>query len=284
MSPSVYRKIGGDTVHSIGFGLMGICGYYGAIDSDEERLKVLDAAYELGCRHWDSSNVYCDSEELIGKWLKRTSKRNEVFIATKFGITADKPRGDPAYARECLETSLKRVTMRELAEFVKEGKVKHIGLSECSAETLRRAHAIHPIAAVQVEVSPFVLVIWDEKVALAKTAQELGVAIVAYSPLARGMLTGRYKSHDDLDADDFRRRIPKYSNENFPKILDVVAKLQEIGNKHNATAGQVTLAWVLAKGDNFFVIPGTKKIKYLEENMVPKKFICRLRKLLRLMK
>ncbi|KAF8641811.1 hypothetical protein AX16_009792 [Volvariella volvacea WC 439] len=288
MSNSIYRQIGGDSVHGIGFGAMGISFYYGAIESDEERLKVLDAAYNLGSRHWDSSNIYGDSEELIGKWFKRTGKRNEIFLATKFGITPQGPRGDPAYARECLETSLKRlgvdyvdlyyihridskipieVTMREMAKFVKEGKVKHIGLSECSAATLRRAHAIHPIAAVQLEVSPFVLDIWDEKIALAKTAKELGVTIVAYSPLARGLLSGRFKSPDEFEANDFRRTVPKFSKENFPKILNVVSKLEEIGRKHNATAGQVTLAWVLAKGDNFVVIPGTKKTKYLEENM-----------------
>jgi len=159
------------------------------------------------------------------------------------------------------------VTVGAMAELVKEGKVKYLGLSECSAKALRRAHAVHPISALQVEYSPFVLDIEDPKVALLETAKELGVTIVAYSPLGRGLLTGRYKSPDDFEAGDFRRTVPKYSAENFPKILDVVSRLKTIGEKHKATSGQVTLAWILAQGPEFVVIPGTKKIKYLEENL-----------------
>ncbi|KAF8654840.1 hypothetical protein AX16_003360 [Volvariella volvacea WC 439] len=285
---SIYRRIGNDTVHAIGFGAMGISRFYGPTEPDEERFKVLDAAYNLGSRHWDSSNTYGDSEELIGKWFKRTGKRYEIFLTTKFGLRPDSPRGDPEYVKECLEASLKRlgvdyidlyyihrvdpntpieVTIRTLAEFVKAGKIRYIGISECSARTLRRAHAVHPIAAVQLEVSPFTLEIFHENVGLAKAAKELGVTVVAYSPLGRGLLTGRFKSRDELAADDFRRTIPKYSNENFPKILNVVKKLDEIAQKRKFTIGQITLAWVLSKGDNFVVIPGTKKIEYLEENM-----------------
>ncbi|KAJ7204999.1 NADP-dependent oxidoreductase domain-containing protein [Mycena pura] len=159
------------------------------------------------------------------------------------------------------------VTVGAMAELVKEGKVKYLGLSECSAKALRRAHAVHPISALQIEYSPFFLDIEDPKVALLKTARELGVTIVAYSPLGRGLLTGRYKSPDDFEPGDFRLTIPKYSAQNFPKILDVVSRLQKIGEKHNATAGQITFAWILAQGPEFIVIPGTKQIKYLEENI-----------------
>ncbi|KAJ3846428.1 NADP-dependent oxidoreductase domain-containing protein, partial [Lentinula lateritia] len=144
----------------------------------------------------------------------------------------------------------------------REGKVKYLGLSECTAEDLRRAHAVHPISALQVEFSPFVLDIESEEIGLLKTARELGVTIVAYSPLARGLLTGQYKSHDDFEEGDFRRTVPKYrTSPRVPKILEVVKQIEAIGRKHNATAGQVTLTWILAQGDDFVVIPGTKKIK-----------------------
>ncbi|KAJ7280243.1 NADP-dependent oxidoreductase domain-containing protein [Mycena rebaudengoi] len=281
------RKIGEALVPAIGFGAMGISTFYGAVESDEERFKVLDSAFAQGCTHFDTARIYGDSEVLIGKWLKRTGNRNKIFLATKFGITPNGPRGDPEYVKEQIAVSLANlgveqidlyyqhrvdpkvpieVTVGAMAELVKEGKVKYLGLSECSAKALRRAHAIHPISALQIEYSPFVLDIEDPKIALLETARELGVTIVAYSPLGRGLLTGVYKSPDDFEKDDFRRTIPKYSAENFPKILDVVSSLKEIGVKHNATAGQVTLAWILAQGPEFVVIPGTKKIKYLEEN------------------
>ncbi|KAF7361346.1 Aldo-keto reductase [Mycena sanguinolenta] len=279
------RKIGQASVPEIGFGAMGISRFYGAVESDEERFKVLDVAHAKGCTHWDTAHVYGDSEELIGKWFKRTGKRNDIFLATKFGISPSGIRGDPEFVREQVETSLSRlgidcidlyyqhrvddktpieVTVGAMAQLVKEGK------------TLRRAHAVHPISAVQVEYSPFVLDIEDPKVPLLETARELGVTIVAYSPLGRGLLTGRYKSPDDFEKDDFRLTIPKYSAQNFPKILDVVARLKSIGEKHNATAGQVTLAWILAQGPEFVLIPGTKKVEgrerrrctqYLEENI-----------------
>ncbi|KAK7065073.1 NADP-dependent oxidoreductase domain-containing protein [Favolaschia claudopus] len=155
-----------------------------------------------------------------------------------------------------------------MAEAVKAGKIKHIGLSECSAETLRRAHKVHPIAAVQVEYSPFSLDIEDPKIGLLATARELGVKIVAYSPLGRGLLTGQYKSPDEFADDDFRKAIPRFNKENFPTILKLADSLKAIGSKYNnATAGQVTLAWLLSNGDDIIPIPGTKKVKYLEENM-----------------
>ncbi|KAJ7876152.1 NADP-dependent oxidoreductase domain-containing protein [Mycena olivaceomarginata] len=233
------RKIGKSSVTEIGFGAMGIASFYGAVSAP--------------------------------------AKRNDIFLATKFGIGATGVRGDPAFVKEQCATSLARLGVDSIDLYyqhrvdpntpIEVGKVKELGLSECSAKALRRAHAVHPIAAVQIEYSPFVLDIEDPKIALLATARELGVTIVAYSPLGRGLLTGRYKSPADFAPDDFRHTVPKFSAANFPKILDVVSGLHKIGEKHNATAGQVTLAWILAQGPEFVVIPGTKKIKYLEENL-----------------
>ncbi|KAJ6517191.1 Aldo/keto reductase [Mycena vitilis] len=241
---------------------------------------------------WDTADVYRDSEELIGKWFQRTGKRDEIFLATKFGFTAVDGRhainGTPEYARKAIGQSLKRLgvdcvdlyylhradpqvpietTVKAMAEFVKEGKVKYLGLSEVSAATLRRAHAVHPIAAVQVEYSPFTLDVEDPKIALLQTCRELGVATVAYSPLGRGLLSGLIRSPEDLDPDDFRRKVERYNAANFPNILKITDGLAAIGKKHNATSSQVALAWLLAQGDDIIPIPGTKKIKYLDENL-----------------
>lgn len=293
MSHSSYptRKIGSDNVSAIGFGAMGMSAFYGPTEPDEERFKVLDAAFNYGCTFWDTANIYGDSEELIGKWFKQTGKRGSIFLATKFGIDRSKPfgvDGSPENAKTCLKRSLGRLgietidlyylhrpdpkvpielTIGAMAEFVKAGKVKYLGISECSADTLRRAHAVHPIAALQVEYSPFTLDIEDPKIGLLQTARELGIAIVAYSPIGRGLLTGQYKSPDDFAEDDYRRHIPRYSRENFPNILKLADKMKEIGQRHNATAAQVALAWLLAQGDDIIPIPGTKKIKYLKENL-----------------
>ncbi|KAN0073779.1 NADP-dependent oxidoreductase domain containing protein [Tylopilus felleus] len=285
------RKIGKDNtpVSPIGFGAMGISAYYGETEPDEERFKVLDAAFKNGCTFWDTANIYGDSEELIGKWFKKTGKRDQIFLATKFGVVRDKPTGVDGSAKNVEESfnhSLQRlgvsyvdlyylhrpdpevpieVTVGAMAKLVEQGKVKYLGLSECSANTLRRASAIHPIAAVQLEYSPFELEL--EKNDVLKTARELGIKIIAYSPLGRGLLTGRYKSPDDFEEGDFRRNVPRYSKENFPKILKLVEELQNIGKEYNATAGQVALAWLLSQGEDVIPIPGTKKIKYLEENL-----------------
>ncbi|KAJ7267964.1 NADP-dependent oxidoreductase domain-containing protein [Mycena rebaudengoi] len=286
------RKIGGVSVSAIGFGAMGIAGAYGAVGDDEERFKVLDTAYDAGCTMWDTADIYLDSEELIGKWLKRTGKRDEIYLATKFGFVFDGERvinGTPEHARLSVEKSLKRLgvssidlyylhradatvpiehTVAAMAEFVKEGKVKALGLSEVSADTLRRAHAVHPIAAVQVEYSPFTLDIEDPKIALLKTCRELGVAIVAYSPLGRGLLSGLYRSPEDFDATDFRRMVERYNAKNFPNILKLADGLAAIGTKYNGvSASQVALAWLLAQGEDIIPIPGTKKIKFLEDNL-----------------
>jgi aryl-alcohol dehydrogenase-like predicted oxidoreductase len=291
MSAFPTRKIGNADVSAIGFGAMGISAFYGAVESDEERFKVLDAAYDNGCKFWDTADVYNDSEDLLGKWFKRTGKRNDIFLATKFGFagkdfgTID---GSPEYVKAACNKSLKRLgvdqidlyylhrsdqntpiekTVGAMAELVKEGKVKYLGLSECSANDLRRAYKVHPISAIQVEFSPFCLDIEYEEIGLLKAARELGVAIIAYSPLGRGLLTGQYRSPDDFEANDFRRTIPRFSKENFPNILKIADGLKEMGQKHGASAGQVALAWILSQGDDFIPIPGTKKIKYLKENL-----------------
>ncbi|KAK7043898.1 Aldo-keto reductase str7 [Paramarasmius palmivorus] len=289
MSPIPLRKIGNADVPAIGFGVMGIAAAYGKVDSDEERLKVLDAAFAAGCTFWDTANVYGDSEDLIGKWFKANpEKRSKVFLATKFGLTMTGAKGDPEYVKEAAAQSLARLgvdyidlyyqhrvdantpiekTVGAMAELVKEGKVKYLGLSDCTADGLRRANAVHPIAALQVEFSPLMLEVEKPPLDLVKTAREFGTKIIAYSPLGRGFLTGQIRSINDLEADDFRRTVPKFSEQNFPKILDLASKIAEVGKAHNATAGQTTLAWILAQGDDFFAIPGTKKIKYLQENV-----------------
>ncbi|PCH44692.1 Aldo/keto reductase [Wolfiporia cocos MD-104 SS10] len=285
------RRIGEHIVSAIGYGAMGISAFYGKPLPDEQRLKVLDAVYENGCTMWDTADVYADSEELLGKWFKRTGKRNEIFLATKFGLRSSPTRtvnGDPEYVHKAFEKSLSRLgvdsvdlyyfhradpdvpiekTVGAMAELVKAGKVKYLGLSECSADTLRRAHAVHPITALQVEYSPFTLDIEDSKIGLLKTARELGVTVVAYSPLGRGLITGQYKGPEDFEEDDFRRRVPRYSKENFPNILKLADGLKKIGERHNATAGQVALAWLLAQGQDVIPIPGTTNIARLKENL-----------------
>ncbi|GJE93677.1 aldo/keto reductase [Phanerochaete sordida] len=287
MSPLPTRKLGNAAVTAIGYGAMGLSAFYGIVKPDEERLKFLDTLYESGCTFWDSSDAYKDNEDLLGKWFARTGMRGKIFLATKIGQTGNVARpvnGEPEYIRNGLEKSLKRlqtdhidlwyihrvdktvpieVTVSAMAEEVKAGRVKYLGLSECSAETLRRAHATHPITALQIEFSPFTLDL--ERSGLVAAARELGVALVAYAPLGRGILTGRFSSPDDFVEGDLRRLIPKYSRENFPRIQRVVDALQAIGTRHNATPAQVALAWVVAQG--FIPIPGTTRTEALHENL-----------------
>ncbi|KLO13997.1 Aldo/keto reductase [Schizopora paradoxa] len=289
MSAVANRKLGDAQVFPIGFGAMGLSAFYGEPLPDEERFKLLDAVLESGCNYWDSADIYGDSEELLGKWFKRTGKRSSVFIASKFGFTPEHTvNGSPEYVKQAVESSLKKLgvdyidlyylhrpdtktpielTVGALAEFVKAGKIRNIGLSECSAATLKRAHAVHPIAALQVEYSPFTLDIEFPEVGLLKTARELGVTIIAYSPLGRGLLTGQITSPNQFSDDDFRKMIPRYSKENFPRILALVEGLKKVGDAHSATSGQVTLAWLLAQGNDIIPIPGTTKVKYLKENV-----------------
>ncbi|VDC04725.1 unnamed protein product [Peniophora sp. CBMAI 1063] len=292
MSAANTRKIGNADVSAVGYGAMSIAGTMyspGKILPDEERFEVLDTAVKLGCTNIDTADVYRDAEDLIGKWFARSPEiRSSIFLATKFGIRhypdAIKVDGRPEYVREAIEKSLARLqtsyvdlyylhradkrtpiehTISAMAELVKEGKVKQLGISGVTVNTLRRAHAVHPIAALQIEYSPFYLD--PEHNGLFDACRELGITVVAYSPLGRGLLTGRYRSPDDFDADDGRRRFPQFSHENFPKILALVDVIKAIGDKHGASAGTVTLAWVLAQGA--VPIPGTRNLKYLEENI-----------------
>ncbi|KAL8909573.1 MAG: hypothetical protein Q9171_004982 [Xanthocarpia ochracea] len=289
------RQLGrnGPQVSALGFGAMGLSAFYGAPEPDEERFKLLDRAYELGVTLWDSADIYMDSEDLIGKWFQRTGKRNDIIIATKFSYVA-KPdgtrgiRSDPPYVREACLKSLSRLgvdyidlyychrvdgitpiehTVQAMAELQKEGRIKYIGLSEISSETLRRAEKVVHIDAVQIEYSPFTMDIEDPAIGLLATCRELGVAVIAYSPLGRGMITGAYKSPADFDENDFRRHAPRFSEENFPKNLALVDRLKSIAENKKCTTGQLTLAWLMKQGKEIIPIPGTKKIKYLEENV-----------------
>ncbi|KAF0550184.1 aldo/keto reductase [Gigaspora margarita] len=289
---SVLRELGktGVKIPTIGLGCMGMSEFYGSSD-EEENLKVLNRSIDIKCTFWDTADMYGSgkNEILLSKVLK--DRRNEVFLCTKFGNVRGENgeflgvNGTPEYVHEACEKSLQRLgvdcidlyyqhrvdknvpiedTVRAMAELVKQGKVKYLGLSECSANTLRRAYKIHPIAAVQMEYSPWSLDI--ETNGLKEACEELGVTIVAYSPLGRGILSGKYKSTEDFEPGDFRKVLPRYAGENFAKNLELVKEFEKLAKKKGVTSSQLCLAWVLAQGKNIVVIPGTKKIKYLEEN------------------
>ncbi|KAJ7660173.1 NADP-dependent oxidoreductase domain-containing protein [Mycena polygramma] len=284
----------GPSVPRMCFGPMGLSSSYSGVPTHEEGYKILEHALNIGFTFWDTSDIYGDNEDLIGEWFKRSGRRSEVFLATKFGIDL-KPdgsyavNGKPEYVHACCEKSLKRLgvecidlyyahridkttpieyTVKAMAELVAAGKVKYLGLSECSSDTLRRAHAVHPISAVQIEYSPFSLDIEHARgTNLLETARELGVAIIAYSPLGRGLLTGAIKSPDQFEATDVRRYMPRFYPENFGKNLKLVDKLTAIAESRKLTPSQLTLAWVMAQGRDFFPVYGTKQIKYLDENV-----------------
>ncbi|KAH8156610.1 hypothetical protein CIB48_g11639 [Xylaria polymorpha] len=294
--PTLNRQLGrdGPSIPAAGFGLMGFSVGYGAAEPDEARFRLLDRAWELGCTNWDTADAYGDSEDIIGKWLKlHPERRADIFLATKFGLRLDATAGhivdsSPEYCRQCVESSLKRLgvdqidlyymhranpevpiekTMRVMKELVDEGKVKYVGLSEVSSATLRRAHAVHPIHAVQVEYNPWTLDIEGPSgTHILDTCKELGVSVFAYSPLGRGIMTGRFRSAADFGPDDARSVSPRFQGENFQKNLKLVDQFAEIAKRKGCTSGQLVLAWLLAQGDNIFVIPGTKKAPYLEEN------------------
>ncbi|KAI9296869.1 aldo/keto reductase [Neoconidiobolus thromboides FSU 785] len=271
---------------------MGMSIFHVTPEQNEESIKVLNRAIDLGATFWDTADMYGmgENEKLIAKVLK--DRRDEVFICTKFANSYDletktlKVRGDKEYVKQCCDASLKRLgiktidlyyqhrvdpntpieeTVTAMAELVKEGKVKYLGLSECSAETLRRAYKVHPISAVQVEYSPWETFI--EKNGLLNACRELGVAIIAYSPLGRGLLTGKLDAKA-LDKDDFRvANFPRFSEENFDHNRQIIDKMEEIASKKGIKASQLCLSWVLAQGNDFIPIPGTKRMKYLEENL-----------------
>ncbi|MEO7988462.1 MAG: aldo/keto reductase [Chryseolinea sp.] len=287
------RKFGsqGLSTSQLGLGCMGMSEFYGPAD-DDESIKVIHRAIEQGLTFFDTADAYGPhtNEVLVGKAIK--GKRPQVTLATKFGIVRD-PKdpnvrglsGKPDYVISACEASLKRLdvdvidvyylhrvdpttpieeTVTAMSQLVKSGKIKTIGLSEVSVSTLRRAHRIHPITAVQSEYSLWSREPEDEMLA---TCKELGIAFVPYSPLGRGFLTGQIKKFDDLAVDDWRRVSPRFMGENFQKNLDVVKKLEVLASRKGCTASQLALAWVIVQGDNLFPIPGTKRFKYLEENI-----------------
>jgi aryl-alcohol dehydrogenase-like predicted oxidoreductase len=265
--------------------------FYGE-QNDAESIKTIQKAFDLGVTFYDTANMYgpFTNEILVGKAIK--SFRNEITLATKFGIVRDPANptargvnGKPDYVKSCCEASLKRLgvdvidlyylhrkdpdtpieeTIGAMAELVKEGKVKGIGLSEVNVATLRKAHATYPLSALQSEYS-----LWSREPEneIIPACKELGIAFVAYSPLGRGFLTGKIKSFEDLDEDDFRRSSPRFQGENFNKNLQLVEKIEAIAKEKNCTPSQLALAWVMAQEDFIFPIPGTKRVKYVEENV-----------------
>jgi aryl-alcohol dehydrogenase-like predicted oxidoreductase len=280
----------GPQVTRLGFGLMGLSVFYGTVKPDSERLALLDQAHSIGELFWDSSDMYGDSEDLLGKWFSANpDKRNDIFLATKFAVRDGHViDSTPEWCKEACEKSLKRLglkqidlyychrvdqktpiekTVEAMKQLKDEGKIKYLGLSEISSDTLRRAHKVHPISAVQIEYSPFALDIESKQIDLLKTCRELGVAVVAYSPLCRGMLTGALKSPEDLEDGDFRKFAPRFSKENFPKNLKLADQLSAIAKKKDVTPAQLTLAWLMAQGQDIFPIPGTTKLERLKENL-----------------
>ncbi|KAK5679810.1 hypothetical protein LTS10_007758 [Elasticomyces elasticus] len=284
----------GPQVTRMGYGTMGLSAFYGTPKPDEERFKVLDKCYEEGELFWDSADMYMDSEDLLGNWFKANpGKREHIFLATKFANKQDEQGNHvvdstPEYCRKACDRSLQRLgvpfidlyyahrldgktpvekTAEALKQLKQEGKIKYIGLSEVSSESLRRAEKIVHIDAVQMEYSPFSLEIESDQFKLLKTARELGVAVVAYSPIGRGMLGGQIRSPKDFEEGDFRSFAPRFTEENFPKNLELVDSITAIAKKRNATSSQMTLAWLLAQGDDIFPIPGTTNLGRLDENL-----------------
>ncbi|MFL1480307.1 aldo/keto reductase [Pseudomonas grimontii] len=289
------RQLGknGPRVSAIGLGCMGMTDFYTPGSDTTEATATLHRALELGVNFLDTADMYGPhtNEQLIGKAI--AGKRDQVFLASKFGIVRDPANpalrgvnGRPEYIRDAINGTLQRLgvetldlyyqhridpdvaieeTVGAMAELVKQGKVRYLGLSEASAATLERAHNVHPISALQSEYS-----LWSrdqEDNGCLAACQRLGIAFVPYSPLGRGFLTGALKSPDDFGADDYRRTNPRFQGENFAKNLQLVEQVQTLAADKGVTAGQLALAWVLAQGDYIIPIPGTKQRKYLEENV-----------------
>ncbi|PSL49608.1 aryl-alcohol dehydrogenase-like predicted oxidoreductase [Chitinophaga niastensis] len=288
-----YRKLGktGESISAIGLGCMGMSYAYGNAQdfNEQESLATLELALELGINLWDTADMYGQgaNEILLSKIL--ATKRDKVFLATKFGFRFREDNttyfdGSPKYLKQACEASLKRLkvdvidlyyshriddtvpveeTVGAMAELVKEGKVRYLGLSEASAASIKKAHAVHPIAALQTEYSLFTRDVENDILA---TTRELGISLVAYSPLGRGIATGAISSPDVLSDGDFRKGLPRFQQENFQQNLQTVTALETFAKEKGITLAQLSLAWLLAQGDDVVPIPGTKRRKYLQEN------------------
>jgi aryl-alcohol dehydrogenase-like predicted oxidoreductase len=288
------RELGksGLKVSAVGLGCMGMSDFYDPSQrNDEESIRVIHRYLDAGGNFLDTADQYGvgRNESLVGKAIK--GRRDGVVVATKFGIVRGPNgellgvRGDPPYVRECCDASLRRLgvdvidlyyqhrvdrktpiedTVGAMADLVRAGKARHLGLSEAAPATIRRAAKVHPIAALQTEYSLWSRDVEDE---ILPIVRELGIGLVAYSPLGRGFLTGQFKTIDDLPADDWRRNVPRFQGENFRKNLELVKQIEELAAAKGCTPSQLALAWVLAQGNDVVPIPGTKRVKYLDDNL-----------------